>query len=197
MLRYAISDRRLFPGGEQERKERLILQAVALAYEGVDFFQLREKDLDDAALFALTTAVRDAVHATGTVMQVVLNGPRQLSTRAGVGWHCTAGLLEQPSDSTHCVSCSVHTLDEVEQQRTRASLLLFAPVFDKTVASQPVQPGAGLEALARAVERARGTPVLALGGVTLQNAPLCLASGAAGVAGIRLFLRASRSQHSV
>ena len=45
----------------------------------------------------------------------------------------------------------------------------------------------GLEALRRACAAAEGIPVLALGGVTSINARDCLAAGAAGVAGIRLF----------
>ena len=186
MLRYAISDRTLLAADEHERERRLTAQAVALANEGVDYFQLREKDLEEDALFSLTCAVRDAIHATGAAMQLVLNGPRRLSEGAGVGWHCSSMAADQ---ADRCVSCSVHTPDDVERQRARASLLLFAPVFGKTVAGQEVQPGVGLGKLAAAVERARGTPVLALGGVTLQNASLCLQAGASGIAGIRIFLR--------
>ena len=83
----------------------------------------------------------------------------------------------------------MHTPDEIEKQRTSTSLLLFAPVFGKTVAGETVQPGAGLQYVRDAVEHAANTPVLALGGVTLQNAQLCMDAGAAGIAGIRLFLR--------
>jgi thiamine-phosphate pyrophosphorylase len=185
MLRYAISDRSLFAGSEDSRREHLVQQAATLALEGVDCFQIREKDLPDEDLLALTLAVRQAVASTGTAMQVVLNGPRHLAEQAGVAWHRdSTGNLGQP-----CYSASVHTLDEIDQQRALASLLLFAPVFGKTVRGTSVQSGVGLERLRAAVERAAGTPVLALGGVTLQNAPLCLAAGAYGIAGIRLFQR--------
>ncbi|GAA3747253.1 thiamine phosphate synthase [Terriglobus aquaticus] len=185
MLRYAISDRMLYPGDERARQLRVVQQAAALALEGVDYFQLREKDLDEASLLQLTVKVRDAVQSSGARMQVVLNGPQHLAVQAGVAWH---------RSSTHsfdqaCCSVSVHTLDDVEQQRAHASLLLFAPVFGKTVGPDLVHTGVGLERLRGAVERAAGTPVLALGGVTPQNAPLCLAAGASGIAGIRLFLR--------
>jgi thiamine-phosphate pyrophosphorylase len=60
---------------------------------------------------------------------------------------------------------------------------VFAPVFEKKDA--PGTSAAGLEALRQAC-RAR-IPVLALGGVTLQNTESCLEAGAAGIAAIRLF----------
>ena len=189
MIRYAISDRRQFAGDDRARQEQVVRQAVTLALEGVDFFQLREKDLDDAALLALACRVRDAIRCTGAPMRVVLNGPPHLTASAGVGWHRSASSALDDVGEAPCLSCSVHTLDDVERERTRSSLLLFAPVFGKNVAGELVQPGVGLRHLRAAVECAAGVPVLALGGVTLHNAALCMQAGAAGVAGIRLFAR--------
>ena len=48
-------------------------------------------------------------------------------------------------------------------------------------------PGQGLEQLHAACIAAAPVPVYALGGVTLENAAACIAAGAAGIAGIRLF----------
>ena len=68
-----------------------------------------------------------------------------------------------------------------------ADLLLFSPIFEKVDAKSVIQ-GVGLSALSQAVATAKAVPVLALGGVTAQNARHCLAAGAAGVAAIRLFM---------
>lgn len=62
-----------------------------------------------------------------------------------------------------------------------ADFAVFAPVFEK---SGVMNPG-GIVQLAAAT-RTR-MPVLALGGVTLQNADKCLQAGAAGIAAIRMF----------
>jgi thiamine-phosphate pyrophosphorylase len=79
------------------------------------------------------------------------------------------------------IAVSCHTPEEVNQAAENAAdLAVFAPVFEKQ-GSTP----AGLDQL-RVACRAR-IPVLALGGVTLQNAESCLQAGAAGIAGIRLF----------
>jgi thiamine-phosphate pyrophosphorylase len=84
-----------------------------------------------------------------------------------------------PQDPLITVSC--HSPEEVFQAaQNQASLALFAPVFEKKDASP-----AGLEALRQACQAK--IPVLALGGVTLQNAHSCLEAGAAGIAAIRLF----------
>jgi thiamine-phosphate pyrophosphorylase len=108
---------------------------------------------------------------------------------------------------TPTISLSCHTLEEVSQaaalpEDARPALILFGPVFEKRVAtttqtpksalpqnkSAETLPGTGLTLLAAACHAAAPIPVLALGGITEQNTPSCLAAGAAGVAAIRLFL---------
>jgi thiamine-phosphate pyrophosphorylase len=86
------------------------------------------------------------------------------------------------------VGVSCHSVEEVERAREAGvDLIVFGPVFEKRVEGHLVQRGEGLEALRRACEVAGGVPVLALGGVTMEVARECLETGAAGVAGIRLF----------
>jgi len=84
-----------------------------------------------------------------------------------------------PQDPVITTSC--HSPQEVLQAASNeATLAIFAPVFEK----QNAIP-AGLEALRQACQAS--IPVLALGGITLQNAKSCLQAGAAGIAAIRLF----------
>ena len=99
------------------------------------------------------------------------------------------------SDSEPTIAVSAHTLAEVRAAAQGASFAVLAPIFEK--AHTNVQ-GIGIDALRVAcgawrprdnAESAQPScfAVLALGGVTLSNAGACLAAGAAGVAGIRLF----------
>jgi len=86
------------------------------------------------------------------------------------------------------IGVSCHSIEEVRAAAGNADFAVFAPVFEKAVfqkEDRPRSPGTGLDLLHKAC--AEGIPVLALGGVTLQNAGACLKAGAAGVAGIRLF----------
>jgi len=64
-----------------------------------------------------------------------------------------------------------------------ADFAVFAPVFEKKDV-----PGARHAGLAQLEQACQTTiPVLALGGITLENARACLEVGAAGIAAIRLF----------
>jgi thiamine-phosphate pyrophosphorylase len=80
------------------------------------------------------------------------------------------------------ISVPCHSLEDVDvAYEEKVDLMLFSPVFEKVSGDEMFAPQ-GLEGL-----RAACIPVLALGGVTAGNAPDCIAAGAAGIAGIRLF----------
>jgi thiamine-phosphate pyrophosphorylase len=195
--RYAITDRSLFSGPYEDQEAALVHQTALWAADGIDYIQLREKDLPPAILVTLARRILEALRNTETKLLVnsradvavaaaahgvhLTSSPGQL-TPAQIRELYTAAMLPPP-----VVSVSCHTLAEVEQARQSADLILFAPVFQKSVAGKVVTPGQGLEALRAAVLAASPTPVYALGGITPENASDCLAAGAAGVAGIRLF----------
>jgi thiamine-phosphate pyrophosphorylase len=88
------------------------------------------------------------------------------------------------------VGCSCHSLEEaLAAERDGADYVFFGPVF-ATPAKAQFGPPQGVSALA-AVCRGVQIPVLAIGGITLENARSCIAAGAAGLAAIRLFQESS------
>ncbi|MFB3917884.1 MAG: thiamine phosphate synthase [Terriglobales bacterium] len=103
--------------------------------------------------------------------------------------------MGHPGNWIIAVSC--HTPAEVRMAEAQgADFAVFAPVFGKT--TFPQTPGVGLAALraacsgAAAAKNVEGVPagrmpVLALGGITLENARACVDAGAAGIAAVRLF----------
>ncbi|HEY6412393.1 MAG TPA: thiamine phosphate synthase [Edaphobacter sp.] len=201
MLRYAITQRTLFSGDDRDdslQQAALVRQAARWAAEGIDFIQLREKDLPSFDLILLARKILEAISAHPTRLLINSN-PGVAITTAAHGVHLTAAPNQATAtdirrryaqsklpDPVITVSC--HTLAEIERARTQPiTAILFAPVFEKSISGQQVAPGTGLERLREACNSAAPIPVYALGGVTLENAPQCLEAGAAGVAGIRLF----------
>jgi thiamine-phosphate pyrophosphorylase len=182
MQRYAITD-----GAPRSQVE-------AWAHAGVEWIQVREPGVPPDALIVLAedlaTICRNA--RTGTCLLVNgLDAPAALRSGAA-GVHLRGGATANRIQATRAtgarVSVSCHSVADVQQARKgRADALLWAPVFGKTKDGHMVVPASGLETLAEACREAGALPVIALGGVTLQNAQECLSAGAAGVAGIRLF----------
>ncbi len=192
MLRYAITDRTLFPGDEPARRAALVVQAERLAWEGVEYLQLREKDLSEGDLVSLARDLMAAIRDAGGPTQLLLNGPPTLAQWAKAdGVHLSLTTFAQNLQSHHSllVSASCHTLNDVRRACEFAELILFAPVFEKRVEGEVVVSGVGLDLLHEACVLAGDVPVLALGGVTNENTEACLEAGAQGVAGIRLFSR--------
>ncbi len=212
MLLYYITDRTQFPGSEAQRRSRLLEKIAEAARAGVDFIQLREKDLCARDLEALArqavSALRGYSQPATRNSQLLINHRTDIALAAAAdGVHLRSDDISaadarailsrnlQPATRNFLVAVSCHTAAEVALAESQgADFAVFAPVFEKSG-----RPGSGLEALRQACARAvppnvkveaglvHSMPVLALGGVTLENARACLQAGAAGIAAIRLF----------
>jgi thiamine-phosphate pyrophosphorylase len=202
MLLYYITDRRQFPGSAMEQRAALLRKIAEATRGGVDYVQLREKDLSARELLALAEEARDAISGVATSGSTIHNS--QLATRLlinsrlDIALACGADGVHLRSDDISAtdaraawtkavgtrvclIACSCHTAEDVRRAEVEgADFVVFAPVFEKSG-----QRGVGLERLRAACQV--GIPVLALGGVKLENAHACLEAGAAGMAGIRLF----------
>jgi thiamine-phosphate pyrophosphorylase len=195
MLLYYITDRRAFPGNEVSQQRCLLKKIFEAAAAGVDYIQLREKDLPDRELETLAReavdAVRNATQKENSLQpktKLLVNSRSDVALAVGAdGVHlrsedlCARSLLWIRPHRSWLVAVSCHSEAELsEAYRGGADFAVLAPIFEKS-GSVPI----GREALkACAPDR---FPVLALGGVSLENARICLAAGAAGIAGIRLF----------
>jgi thiamine-phosphate pyrophosphorylase len=196
MLRYAITDRTAYAGDLPAQKDALESQARRLAAEGVQYLQLREKDLSVQERVGLAIRLRSAIAGNGPT-KLIFNGQPSLALLAVAdGVHLPSHMLRhswRPSEFMSSgrkllISASCHNLADVDLARTFADVLLYAPVFNKHVRGKQLQAGVGLENLQEACHVAGSVPVLAMGGVNAENVAECLAVGAAGMAGIRVFV---------
>lgn len=205
-LLYYITDSNAFSGNDRARRIRLLDKISEAASAGVDHIQLREKhlsipdlevlareavqlirncnslrtrnrELTTALLINSRTDVALAAEAEGVHLRASDVSPQEVRTI----WRGAGALARETSPQDPLIAVSCHSPQEVaEAAANAASFAVFAPVFEKNNA-----PGFELEALREACRSQ--IPVLALGGVTLQNADSCLQAGAAGIAAIRLF----------
>ena len=192
MQRYAITRRAALPPHPRGTRAALHAQAARWVAGGVEWVQVREKDLPVAPLEEL---VRQLAEITaGTPTRLLLNGlpPAEARACGADGVHlpgdASPAAIRDAVDGIGLVSVSCHRLDEIDAAREGGvSAILWAPVFEKFVDDTQVGSGSGLETLHAACALAGSVPVFALGGVSAANAEACLLAGAAGVAGIRLF----------
>ncbi len=161
------------------------------ARAGVDLIQIREPRLDSRALLA---AVRSALAAVaGSGARVIVNERLDVAIAArAAGVHLRADSMaaaeaRRIAPPPFLIGRSVHSRAEaVEAEHAGGcDYLVFGTVFPS--ASKPPGHGsAGVDALQR-VCAAVALPVLAIGGVSVTNAPAIAAARASGVAAIGLF----------
>ena len=194
-----VTDRKALSG--EKTPSALLDKIRAAAAAGVDWVQIREKDLPARELLAL---VREAV-ALGSdrpgSMQMIVNDRLDVALAAGaagvhlghasvpardvVRW-CRAG--NAPADFLVGVSC--HSLEGAQEAESAgASYTYFGPIHE-TPSKIPFGKPHGVEELAHVAKAVR-IPVIAIGGVNESNAAECIRAGAAGIAAIRMIQDAS------
>ena len=207
MLLYYITDRTQFPGDENARRIAVLANIAEAATWGVDYVQLREKDLPTRELESLANAALRTIEQNSQSGNGRTRTRLLINSRVDVAMVCGADGVHlrsediSPNDvrrvwsarrsDVPVIGVSCHSVGDVARAASeRADFAVLAPVFEKK--DTPGAPATGLSALREACHQS--IPVLALGGVNLENARSCIEAGAAGVAGIRLFQRGNLSE---
>jgi thiamine-phosphate pyrophosphorylase len=178
-----------------ELAEKLLLEKIEQAAKaGVDWIQVREKDLSGRELAKFA---EHAILRTGRGSAVVVNDRVDVACAvAASGVHLgehslppeqTKRLVSQcrPREN-FIVGVSAHSLEgAIQAEQAGADYVIFGPVYSTPSKASFGQPQ-GVQRLQEVCKRLT-IPVLAIGGITLQNVGDCLTAGAAGVAAIRLF----------
>ncbi len=161
--------------------------------------QIREKQLEAKVLLKLALKARTITLPEGTLL--LMNERADIALAAGLdGVHlpengCSVKTLRTFAPNL-IYGCSVHSSTALRiAEESGADYLLFGPVFD-TPSKRRYGAPQGLEKL-EAICRMSSLPVFALGGITPQNAELCMAQGAYGIAGLSLFQETARLAETI
>jgi thiamine-phosphate pyrophosphorylase len=199
-----VTDRKSLASADNDQNHALLKHVASAAAAGVDWIQIREKDLSAKQLSSLT---RDAVAQTrqinernGNASRILVNDRLDVarSERAGgvhLGEHSLPvqdvckwvdAKVDLHEHDRFLVGVSCHSVQAaMTAARGGADYIFFGPVF-ATPSKAPFGAPQGLQRMAEACSGV-SIPVLAIGGITFDNASDCVAAGAAGIAAIRLF----------
>lgn len=215
MLLYYITDRKQFPGTGAGQRRMLLDRIAEAARAGIDYIQLREKDLTARELESLAGEALREIRALSTTTRLLINSRTDVALATGAdGVHLTSDDLSASNvrvivaqsaasytSEKFLVGVSCHSIDNVKLAESHgADFVALAPIFEK---AHSTAASIGLGAIRAATQLRKpdmrveagdhriGIPVFALGGVALENARACAQAGAAGIAAIRLFQQGS------
>ena len=172
--------------------------AAAVFAGGCRWFSLREKDLPAAERRALLGELVGLGRRHGAIVGI--------HEDIGAAVQASADAVHLPGGSDPraararlpggLIGASAHSAEEASELLCAgADYVTVSPVF--ATASKPgYGPALGLDGLASIAARVAG-PLIALGGVTAANSPLCLSSGAYGVAVMGEVMRADDPRAAV
>lgn len=196
-----VTDRRSLPLATSRDAYPLLLESITrAAAAGVDWIQLREKDYSGREWSQLLKESLQRITVAGSSTRILVNDRMDVALAGGAGGvHLSengipvaeACRLRDDFFSAHgprdfLIGVSCHSLGAaLGAARGGADYIYFSPIY-RTPSKANYGPPQGVERLAR-ICSAVDLPVLAIGGITPENALDCLRAGAAGIAAIRLF----------
>lgn len=176
---------------QSEEFARLLALITAAVRARINLVQLREKNLTARSLYELTT--RAAAITRGSATRLLVNDRADIARAAHAdGVHLTTRSLEAHTirrafGADFLIGVSTHSVAEARAAlEGGADFATFGPVFE-TASKRAYGPAVGLDLLQEAARALSPFPLLALGGITLDNAAAALRAGASGIAAIRLF----------
>lgn len=147
-------------------------------------------------LFDLVARAAEITRGTNT--QLIVNDRSDVARAAGAdGVHLTTHSLPAEVVRSICgdefvIGVSTHSIDEARVARDAgADFVVFGPVFE-TESKRAYGEPQGLDKLAEVAHALDEFPVVAIGGITLDNINECFHAGASGVAAIRLLNDAAK-----
>jgi thiamine-phosphate pyrophosphorylase len=153
---------------------------------GARMLQLRAKTLDSRAFLELADAMVGAARPYNA--SVIINDRIDIALlSAAAGVHVgqddlPPGAARRLAGNDSIVGVSTHTVTQIEAAvREPVSYVAIGPVFG-TTSKDTGYDAVGLERVATAAQLAGTIPVVAIGGITIENASSVIAAGAASVA---------------
>lgn len=175
---YAITDSTLLADG------RLLPYVEAALKGGARLLQYRDKSDSDARRLREADALRELCERHGA--QLIINDDAELAARLNVGLHLgqedgSLSVARALLGRKAIIGATCHARLDLAEQAARdgASYIAFGRFFDSN--TKPGAPAASLDLLDQARQQVK-LPIVAIGGVTLDNAPELIAHGASVVA---------------
>jgi len=180
---------------------RILALVEAAVAAQIPLLQLREKQISTRVLYQLATEAARITRRTAT--RLLVNDRADIARAAGAaGVHLTthslpAGQIRETYGSEFLIGVSTHSLEEAYAAREQgANFAVFGPVFE-TDSKVGLGDPQGSEKLREVATELKGFPILAIGGVSLDNIADCFKAGAAGIAAIGLLNDAHNLQTNV
>lgn len=134
----------------------------------------------------------------GSATRLLINDRSDVARAAhSDGVHLTsrslpADVIRQTCGADFLIGVSTHSREAARAARgAGADFVVYGPVFD-TESKRVFGAPQGLERLQHVTSELRGFPVVAIGGINLDNFEECFRAGASGVAAIRLLNDAAK-----